>query len=135
MADAARVERLVGEETLSDIRVRYFESEFEGKVHVYAAGSPLTDEWCYLADSPSLDELEAAVEIVLGNEDSRKVFIRMAALLGVPWSEGEMLPLLAEQEAGARRLFETAPDTAERDPEELRRIRREAAEDVADRDA
>lgn len=133
MADPDRVERIVGEDTISDIRVRYFESESAEGVHVYAAGSPLADEWCYLADSASLPELEVAVELVLRNADSRAIFVRMAALLGVPWSDGEMLPLLAEQEAGARRLFETAPDTAERDPDELRRIRREAAEDVADR--
>lgn len=128
-------ETRVGEEmVIADVTVRFIEADTGGGPHIYAAGSPLSEEWCYLADSASLEELEIAVRVVLEDKAARDVFVRMAALLGVEWNEGDMVALLYEQELGARRLYAEAPDTAEADPEELRRMRRAAAEDVAEHD-
>jgi hypothetical protein len=122
---AETTEQGIGEEAvIVDVAVRFVERLADG--WCFAIGAPVTDEWCYLADSASLVELEAAARVVLEDAASRGIFVRMAALLGVAWPEGGMLPLLDEQQRSARRLMERAPDTAEADPEELRRLRDDA---------
>lgn len=119
-------EYIAAEITIADVAVRFISIPERGFV---AAGSPVADEWCYLADSESLEELEAAVRVILEDETTRGIFVRCAALLGVVWS-GEMLPLLQAQEQAGLKLAADAPDTATADPEELRKIRRAAAADA-----
>lgn len=121
-------EQLVGEETIADIAVRYLETE-EG--HFFAAGSSISDEWCYVADATDVGELQLAVKAILGRNPTRSIFIRCTALMGCEWSEVEMVPLLVKQEQEGKRLMETAPATIEQDPAELRKIKAQAAEDAA----
>lgn len=119
-------EKLLAESTVHGIAVRFIQN---AAGQCFAAGAPVENEWCYLADSWSLAELEVAVELVLGDAAARGVFERCAALLGVEWQE-PILPLLAEQERSGQKLSREAPDTAEADIDDLRQIRKQAAEEA-----
>jgi hypothetical protein len=112
-----------GETRVADVLIRYIETEREGLSHFYAAGAPLTGEWCYLADAEFLPELEVAVAALLDNSETRGIFERTAALLGVPWNEGGMVTLLDAQLENGKMLLERAPDVATADPGLLRKLR------------
>ena len=127
MSEAA-AEQLVGEETIADVQVRYLET-IEG--HFFAAGAPVAEEWCYVADATALDELKTAAQAIVGRQRTRSIFIRCAALMGCPWSETAMVPLLVQQENQGRRLMETAPATMDQSTAELRKIKKQAAEETA----
>lgn len=124
-------ERLAEEGSIADFEVRYLEVERMDGPHFYAAASPISDEWCYLAHTADLEELRQAAEILLGEQNTRAVVERCSALMGVPWQEGAMVPLLVRQEREGRRLMVRAPSTMDADPSELRKMREQAAEDVA----
>lgn len=124
------VEKVLGEDTFVDVVVRYIEFERDGEVHFWAAGAPLDDEWCFLARAEFLAELEIAARAIVEQVDTREIFLRMAALTGVPWNDGQMVPLLESQDRGARELMRKAPGVAEADIDELRRTRKLAGEDL-----
>jgi hypothetical protein len=117
-------ESLVAEELVADVSVRYVEIERDGKPWFYAAAAPVADEWCYLADADDLHELELGARAILGDETTRGILVRCAALMGIPWSEDlEIVPILDEQMRRGMELLVSAPGMAEADPEQLRRLR------------
>lgn len=124
-------ESVLDEEVIADVVVRYLEAERDGEPHFYAAGAPLDDEWCFLARAERLDELQIAARAIVEQPETFEIFRRCAALMGVAWTEGSMLPLLEAQDRNGRELMRKAPRTAQADVEALRRIRRRSADDVA----
>jgi hypothetical protein len=124
-------EQLLGEEQVEGISVRFLELAVEGDGGSLfcAAAAPVEDEWCFLARSEERDRLEVAARSVFEQEETREIFRRWAALLGTPWHEGEIVPLLNLQDREGHELMRRAPEIARAPIERLRAIREASGED------
>lgn len=119
-----RSSEVVGEDQVADVAVRYLEIVREDAPYFYAAGAPIADEWCYLADADDLRELELGCGAILADEVTGGIFVRCAALLGFAWDEDlDVVALLDMQMHTGMELLAAAPRMAQASPEALRRLR------------
>src|SRR5258708_894628 len=92
MSSRPRHQETVFEEMRTDIRVRVVkvtggpgsDSWPDGEIF-FAIGSPVKGECCFLAGAFNLEDTKSQITMLLDDPETRTIFTKMAALLGVEW--------------------------------------------------